>query len=101
MPSISEVYGILLEMKKTQGQQGQLLEDILKHQKETNGRVTKLEDTQRGYDRAMGEVIANQMPVRWAKSHPAKAIGISLVVFTLFAIVAQNIDLEKILNWIK
>lgn len=101
MPNISEVYGILLEMKETQGQQGQLLEDILKHQKETNGRVTKLECDQRGYDKVMGEVINNQMPVRWAKSHPAEAIGISLFVFTLFAIVAQNIDLEKILNWIK
>jgi hypothetical protein len=101
MPSLSEVYSILLEMKETQGRQDQKLDEIISHQKVTNGRVTNLEVQQRNYDRLMGEVIKNQFPVRWAKKHYAKATGIALFVFTLFAFVAKKIDLITILNWIK
>jgi hypothetical protein len=101
MPNIGEVYSILLEMKETQGQQGQLLEDILKHQKITNGRVTELERQQKNYDRLMSEVISNQSPVRWAKKNPVRAIGISLFVFALFAFVAQKINLQTLISWIK
>ena len=70
-------------------------------QDKTNGRVTDLERTQRGYDAVGGEIIKNQAVIRWAKDHPGKAIAFGTLAAFGFVYIANLLSIQQILSWIK
>jgi hypothetical protein len=91
----------VLEMKEKQGEQSALLQEILKHQKETNGRVTKLECEKVQTDIAIAEFKQNQWPMRFASKNPKWTLGIALAIFFVFAKIAQSLNFKTIAEWLK
>lgn len=83
-------------------------EEVITHQKETNGRVTKVENeldkvyADMEYIRAKGrEIISYQKLSRWIQSNPVKSIAIILVVLFFLSTIATLIDIKTTIALLK
>lgn len=83
-------------------------EEVITHQKETNGRVTKVENeldkvyADMEYIRAKGrEIISYQKLSRWIQLNPVKSIAIILVVLFFLSTIATLIDIKTTIALLK
>lgn len=110
MPEIREILSmnntaLKAEIRSNHDMEMLKLEEVISHQKVTNGRVTALENTdEKIYEnieliKTKGrEVIEYQKVARWIINNPGKSIMIIIAFLFMLAVVATAIDIKTMLN---
>src|SRR3990167_3124918 len=73
------------------------MDEMIRHQKETNGRVSENERNIRAFYSLSSEIIENQWLIRWVKKHPMKAILISLAIIWGLVSLTDHVSLTQII----